>query len=326
LDGFEVPKEKDFLKSRKIVFANNNTYIILAAPAYKKMDYFYKNTEADEMIFVHHGTGKLRTFLGNITFEPGDYLIIPRGTIYKLEFDSDKDNRLFMVESRDPFFTPKRYRNNFGQLLEHSPYCERDFKTPTELESHDETGEYLMKTKKNDEIIDIYFVNHPFDVVGYDGYNFPYAFNIRDFMPITGKIHQPPTVHQQWETASSVVCSFVPRLFDYHELSIPAPYNHSNIDSDELLYYVEGKFMSRPNVGVGNITLHPAGFTHGPQPGAAEASIGKTETKEWAVMVDTFAPLMITEEAMKIADPEYYHSWIDKEHLSKIKETKSTKK
>lgn len=221
LSGFDVPKEKDFLESRKIVFANSKTYVILAAPAYKKMDYFYKNTEADEMIFVHRGTGKLRTFLGNIAFGQGDYLIIPRGTIYKLEFDSDENNRLFMVESRDPFFTPKRYRNNFGQLLEHSPFCERDIRVPEELESHAEKGDYLMKTKKNDEIIDIHFANHPFDVIGYDGYNFPYAFNIKDFEPITGRIHQPPTVHQQFETESSVVCSFVPRLFDYHPLSIP---------------------------------------------------------------------------------------------------------
>lgn len=312
LKGFDVPMESDFLTSRKIVFANSSTYIILAAPAWTTMDYFYKNTEADEMIFVHKGTGILRTFLGNIKFEPGDYLVIPRGTIYKLEFDNKDNNRLFIVESRDPFFTPSRYRNYFGQLLEHSPFCERDFRAPEELESHDEKGDFLMKTKKNDEIIDIHFSNHPFDVIGYDGYNFPYAFNIRDFEPITGRIHQPPTVHQQFETASSVVCSFVPRLFDYHPDAIPAPYNHSNIDSDELLYYVDGEFMSRPDVGIGNITLHPAGFTHGPQPGAAEASIGKKETKEWAVMVDTFAPLMVTEEAIKISDPEYYHSWIDK--------------
>lgn len=311
LEGFAVPPEDDFLSSRKIVFANKNTYVTLAAPAYKKMNYFYKNTDADELIFIHKGTGKLRTFLGNIDFKYGDYLMVPRGTIYKLEFD-DTDNRLFIVESRDPFFTPKRYRNNFGQLLEHSPFCERDFRCPQELESHDEKGSFLIKTKKNDEIIDIEFVAHPFDVVGYDGYNFPYAFSIHDFEPITGRIHQPPPVHQTFETASSVICSFVPRLFDYHPLSIPAPYNHSNIDSDELLYYVDGKFMSRPNVKVGNITLHPAGFTHGPQPGAAEASIGKKGTEELAVMVDTFAPLMVTEETLKIADQDYYKSWLDK--------------
>ncbi|HTO38416.1 MAG TPA: homogentisate 1,2-dioxygenase [Brumimicrobium sp.] len=309
LSGFQVPPTADFLESRKIVFANSTTYVILAAPTAKKMDYFYKNTEADELIFIHKGTGKLRTFLGNIDFGWGDYLVIPRGTIYTIEFDTE-DNRLFMVESRDPFLTPARYRNYFGQLLEHSPFCERDYRLPEELETHDEQGDFLIKTKKNDEIIDIVFANHPFDVVGYDGYNFPYAINIKDFEPITGRIHQPPTVHQQFETESSVICSFVPRLFDYHPLSIPAPYNHSNIDSDELLYYVDGEFMSRPHIKQGNITLHPAGFTHGPQPGAAEASIGKKGTEEYAVMVDTFAPLKITEEAMKICDPDYFKSWL----------------
>jgi homogentisate 1,2-dioxygenase len=310
LEGFQVPPTPDFLESRKIVFANSSTYVVLAAPTNKTMDYFYKNTGADELIFIHKGSGKLRTFLGNLDFGYGDYLIVPRGTIYQIEFDTD-DNRLLIVESKDPFFTPKRYRNNFGQLLEHSPFCERDFRFPEELESHDEMGDFLMKTKKNDEIIEVVFAAHPFDVIGYDGYNFPYAFNIKDFEPITGRIHMPPTIHQHFESASSVICSFVPRLFDYHPQAIPAPYNHSNIDSDELLYYVEGKFMSRPHVKAGNITLHPAGFTHGPQPGAAEASIGKKDTEEYAVMVDTFAPLMVTEEAIKIADPEYYKTWLD---------------
>lgn len=310
LYGMQVPPTKDYLESRKIVFANAKTYVILAAPTGKTMDYFYKNTEADELIFIHKGSGTLRTFLGNIKFGYGDYLVVPRGTIYKIEFETE-DNRLFIVESRDPFFTPKRYRNNFGQLLEDSPYCERDYRLPDELETHDERGEFLMKTKKNDEIIDVYFAAHPFDVVGYDGYNYPWAINIQDFEPITGRLHMPPPIHQHFETASSVVCSFVPRLFDYHPLSIPAPYNHSNIDSDELLYYVEGEFMSRPQVKPGNITLHPAGFTHGPQPGAAEASIGKKSTEEYAVMVDTFGPLGVTEEALKISDADYYKSWLD---------------
>lgn len=310
LDGFQVPKEKDFLDSRKIVFANSSVYVILASPTNKKMDYFYKNTDADEVIFIHKGSGKLRTFLGNLDFKYGDYLVVPRGTIYQIEFDTE-DNRLFIVESKDAIFTPKRYRNNFGQLLEHSPFCERDFRRPEELESHDELGDFLMKTKKNDEIIDVVFAAHPFGVVGYDGYNFPYAFSIHDFEPITGRIHMPPPIHQTFESSSVVICSFVPRLYDYHPDAIPAPYNHSNIDSDELLYYVDGEFMSRNDIKPGNITLHPAGFTHGPQPGAAERSIGKKETKELAVMVDTFAPLMVTEEAMKIANPDYFTSWLE---------------
>jgi homogentisate 1,2-dioxygenase len=251
----------------------------------------------------------LRTFLGNLDFKYGDYLLVPRGIIYKIDFDTE-DNRLFIVESRRPIYTPKRYRNWFGQLLEHSPFCERDLRRPTELESYDELGDFVIKVKKKDEIIEMVYASHPFDVVGYDGYNFPYAFSIHDFEPITGRIHQPPPVHQTFETDAFVVCSFVPRLYDYHPLAIPAPYNHSNIDSDEVLYYVDGDFMSRNDVKPGNISLHPAGIPHGPHPGAYERSIGKTETRELAVMVDTFKPLMVTDEAMKIADDKYFQSWL----------------
>lgn len=309
LAGFDLKPEKDYLESRKIVLTNSDCHIALAAPQNKTQDYFYKNTDSDELIFIHKGSGKLRTFLGNIDFKYGDYLLVPRGIIYKIDFDTE-DNRLFIVESRRPIYTPKRYRNWFGQLLEHSPYCERDLRRPTELESHDEIGDFVIKVKKKDEIIEMVYASHPFDVVGYDGYNYPYAFSIHDFEPITGRIHQPPPVHQTFETDAFVVCSFVPRLYDYHPLSIPAPYNHSNIDSDEVLYYVDGDFMSRNNVKQGFISLHPAGIPHGPHPGAYERSIGHTETKELAVMVDTFKPLMVTTEAMKIADETYYQSWL----------------
>jgi homogentisate 1,2-dioxygenase len=262
------------------------------------------------MIFVHKGSGTLRTVLGNLTFKYGDYLIIPRGIIYKIDFDTE-DNRLFIVESRHPIYTPKRYRNWFGQLLEHSPFCERDIRRPDHLETYDEKGEFLIKVRKQDEIFDMVYATHPFDVVGYDGYNYPYAFSIHDFEPITGRIHQPPPVHQTFETSAFVVCSFVPRLYDYHPDSIPAPYNHSNIDSDEVLYYVDGDFMSRNDIAPGHISLHPAGIPHGPHPGAAERSIGEVKTEELAVMVDTFKPLMLTEEAMGIADEQYYQSWLE---------------
>lgn len=309
LHGFDVAPEKDYLESRKIVLTNSDCHITLAAPQNRNQDYFYKNTDSDEMIFIHKGNGKLRTLLGNIDFKYGDYLLIPRGIIYKIDFDTE-DNRLFIVESRRPIYTPKRYRNWFGQLLEHSPYCERDLRRPTELETHDEIGDFIIKVKKKDEIIEMVYASHPFDVVGYDGFNYPYAFSIHDFEPITGRIHQPPPVHQTFETDAFVVCSFVPRLYDYHPLSIPAPYNHSNIDSDEVLYYVDGDFMSRNDVKPGNISLHPAGIPHGPHPGAYERSIGKTETKELAVMVDTFKPLMVTDEAMKVADEKYFQSWL----------------
>lgn len=308
--GFQVPQEADYLESRKAVLTNSDCTITLAAPTNKTQDYFYKNTDADELIFVHRGTGKLRTILGNLDFKYGDYLLIPRGIIYKIDFDTE-DNRLFIVESRRPIYTPKRYRNWFGQLLEHSPFCERDIRRPEELETYDEKGDFLIKVRKQDEIFDMVYGTHPFDVVGYDGYNFPYAFSIHDFEPITGSIHQPPPVHQTFETDAFVICSFVPRMYDYHPDAVPAPYNHSNIDSDEVLYYVDGDFMSRNDIAPGHISLHPAGIPHGPHPGTMEKSIGQTRTEELAVMVDTFKPLMVTEEAMKIADEQYYQSWLD---------------
>lgn len=312
LNGFQVKPEKDYLDSRKTVLTNADCSIVLAAPTSSLRDYFYKNTDADEVLFIHKGSGKLRTFLGNIDFKYGDYLVIPRGIIYQIDFDTE-DNRLFIVESRRPIYTPKRYRNWFGQLLEHSPFCERDIRKPEELETHDEKGSFLMKIKRRDEIFEMVYATHPFDVVGYDGYNYPYAFSIHDFEPITGRIHQPPPVHQTFETDAMVICSFVPRLYDYHPESIPAPYNHSNIDSDEVLYYVDGDFMSRNEVEAGQITLHPAGIPHGPQPGAAERSIGKTKTDELAVMVDTFRPLQVTEDGMKLSDGTYYKSWLEDE-------------
>ena len=308
--GFQIAPEQDYLESRKPVLTNSDCTITLAAPKEKTQDYFYKNTDADELLFIHKGSGKLRTHLGNLDFKYGDYLLIPRGVIYKIDFDTT-DNRLFIVESRRPIYTPKRYRNWFGQLLEHSPYCERDLRRPYELETNDEKGDFLIKVKKQDDIFEMVYASHPFDVVGYDGYNYPYAFSIHDFEPITGRIHQPPPVHQTFETDAFVVCSFVPRKYDYHPQSIPAPYNHSNIDSDEVLYYVDGDFMSRADVDAGHISLHPAGIPHGPHPGTVEKSIGKEATEELAVMVDTFKPLKVCEAAMDIADESYHKSWLD---------------
>ena len=311
LKGFQIKPENDYLESRKCILINNDCQIVLAAPKKSLNTYFYKNTDSDEVIFVHKGSGKLRTFLGNIDFNYGDYLVIPRGVIYQIDFDSS-DNRLFIVESKSPVYSPKRYRNWFGQLLEHSPYCERDIHPPYELETFNDKGEYLIKVKKQDTIHEYIYGAHPFSAVGWDGYNYPYKFSIHDFEPITGRVHQPPPVHQTFETNSFVICSFVPRLFDYHPKAIPAPYNHSNIDSDEVIYYVDGDFMSRNNVDKGFISLHPAGIPHGPHPGSMEKSIGMKETFELAVMVDTFKPLMVTEEALKIDDGKYYKSWLNK--------------
>jgi homogentisate 1,2-dioxygenase len=310
LKGFELTPEKDFLQSRKALLLNKDCIIGLAAPQESLTEYFYKNADADEMIFVHKGKGKLRTFMGNINFEYGDYLIIPRGMIYQIEFETT-DNRLLYVESVHAFYTPKRYKSSSGQLLEHSPFCERDFKLPTELETHDQKGDFVIKIKKEGMIHEAVYATHPFDVVGWDGYNFPWGFSIHNFEPITGRVHQPPPVHQTFETPAFVVCSFCPRVYDYHPLSIPAPYNHSNIDSDEVLYYVDGDFMSRNNIEQGHITLHPKGIPHGPAPGAMERSIGQKDTQELAVMIDTFRPLQVTKQAMQIDDGKYYKSWVE---------------
>lgn len=309
LISFDVAAEDDYLDSRKALLVNNDVHVGVAAPRKSLTSYFYKNADADEMLFIHRGTGRLRTFLGTIDFEYGDYLIIPRGMIYQIDFDTE-DNRILWAESYHPIYTPKRYRNWFGQMLEHSPFCERDYKLPHSLETHDEVGEFTMKIKKQQMLHTAIYRTHPFDVVGWDGYNFPYGFSIHNFEPITGRVHQPPPVHQTFETSAFVICSFCPRLYDYHPKAIPAPYNHSNIDSDEVLYYVDGDFMSRNNIGPGYISLHPAGIPHGPHPGAYERSIGQTETEELAVMIDTFRPLMITEEALAIDDGKYYQSWL----------------
>ena len=310
LMGFNVPSVPDWLDSRVRVLVNSDVHISLASPSASLTDYFYKNADADELLFVHRGTGTLRTLVGNIEFVPGDYLVIPRGVIYQIEFDAEQGNRLLIAESFHPLYTPKRYRNHFGQLLEHSPYCERDYKLPQGLETYDETGEFVIKVKKQGTVTPYTYAHHPFDVVGWDGYNFPYGLSIHDFEPITGRVHQPPPVHQTFETKAFVVCSFVPRMYDYHPLSIPAPYNHSNIDSDEVLYYVDGDFMSRNDIGPGVITLHPGGIPHGPHPGTYEGSIGKTKTDELAVMIDTFAPLQVTEAALALDDGRYWSSWI----------------
>jgi homogentisate 1,2-dioxygenase len=308
--GYEVAPQDDFLDSRVIVLFNNDLNIACASPRKSLTTYFYKNADADEVIFIHKGTGKLRTLVGNIPFEYGDYLVIPRGMIYQINFDTE-DNRLFIIESFSPVFTPRNYRNKFGQLLEHSPFCERDFKISSELETHDEKGDFVIKVKKENILHEITYATHPFDVVGWDGFNYPYAFSIHNFEPITGRVHMPPPIHQTFEGHNFVICSFVPRMYDYHPKSVPAPYNHSNIDSDEVLYYVDGDFMSRNHVEKGYISLHPGGIPHGPHPGAMERSVGQKETGELAVMVDTFKPLKLTKAALDLSDKDYYKSWLE---------------
>ncbi len=309
-DGFRVKPTADFLESRQPVLVNNDVHVVLAAPTQSMTDYFFKNTDADELIFIHEGSGSLLTQYGRLDFGYGDYLVIPRGSIYQIRF-TDEHNRLFIVETFSPIRFPKKYLSKNGQLLEHSPYCERDIRPPQHLQTIDEKGDFLIKAKKKGNIYGIHYGHHPFDVVGWDGCCYPFAFSIHDFEPITGRVHQPPPVHLTFEGNNFVVCSFCPRLFDYHPQAIPAPYNHSNIDSDELLYYVDGDFMSRKNVTRGMMTLHPAGIPHGPHPGAVERSIGAKETKELAVMVDTFHPLKLTVQALEIENSGYVMSWAE---------------
>lgn len=306
--GFSIAPSSDYIESRKVLLANKDLHIGLARPTNFSKEYFFRNSDADEMLFIHEGSGKLRTMFGNISFQYGDYLIIPRGISYQIDFDTT-ENRLLFIESFSPILSPKRYRNHFGQFLEHSPFCERDFRLPSELETHDEKGEFRILSKKQGVLWEYTHAHHPFDVVGWDGFHYPYAFSIFDFEPITGRIHMPPPIHQQWEADGFVVCSFVPRMYDYHPESIPAPYHHSNIDSEEILYYVDGDFMSRNNINKGQITLHPGGIPHGPHPGAIERSVGQKSTEELAVMIDPFSPLMVTQEALKLEVADYYKSW-----------------
>lgn len=309
LRGFDVKPADDYLDSRKVVLFNEDVEVILAAPRKSMEDYFYKNASADEMIFVHKGKGILHSVYGELPFKDGDHVIVPKGTIYQLEFELE-DNRLFIVESFHPLRFPRRYVNREGQLLEHAPFYERDLKTPELKKHYAEQGSFPVFIKKKDWLYKYEYNSHPFDAVGWDGHVYPYTFSIYDFEPITGRLHQPPPVHQTFETNAFVMCAFVPRLYDYHPLSIPAPYNHSNVDSDEVLYYVDGDFMSRNNIQKGQITLHPLGIPHGPHPGAVERSIGKEKTDEYAVMLDTFRPLKLTREALQIEDPDYYKSWL----------------
>lgn len=309
-EGFKVAPTDDFLQSRVPVLVNSDCHIVLAAPRQSMTDYFFKNADADEVLFVHEGSGTLLTMYGSLKFGYGDYLMIPRGTIYQLQFDTP-DNRLFIVESFSPVRFPGRYLSKYGQLLEHAPFCERDIRAPRELVTIDEKGDFLIKTRKKGMLYGIHYAHHPFDVVGWDGCCYPFAFSIHDFEPITGRVHQPPPVHQTFEGHNYVICSFCPRLFDYHPEAIPAPYNHSNIDSDELLYYVDGDFMSRKQVTRGMLTLHPGGIPHGPHPGAVEKSIGAKETQELAVMVDTFHPLQLTVQALEIENRDYTMSWAE---------------
>lgn len=320
--GLDVAPHGDFLTGRVAMLGNPDVVLYVCAPTEAMAeDTFYRNASCDELTYVHDGQGRVETPLGTVEFVKGDYVHIPRTLTQRWVFDAATGEdgtpvqpRLLVIEAPSEFHPPKRYRNAFGQLLEHSPYCERDFRPPTELVTKDEQGRFTVLIKKHGRLYPYVYRYHPFDVVGWDGQMYPYAISIHDFEPITGRIHQPPPVHQMFDAHNFVVCSFVPRLFDYHPDGIPAPYNHSNIDSDEVLYYAEGDFMSRKGIARGSFTLHPGGIAHGPHPGTTEASIGKTETRELAVMVDTFRPLRPTKAALGVEDDGYAFSWQPEKH------------
>ncbi len=344
----------DPITGRRVLMANPDVSLALCVPT-APMDYFYKNADGDDLLFVHKGTGRLETLFGTLSYGPGDYLVIPRGTIYRVVADGTgqsaigsrqsavgtpggqpqspesgqsatrtpgghpqsnpdcrlptADCRILVIESASAIETPRRYRNEYGQLLEHSPYCERDIRVPETLDTRQQAGAFEVRIKSRGELTAYAYDFHPLDVVGWDGCVYPWALNIADFEPITGRLHQPPTVHQTFEGHNFVVCSFVPRMLDYHPEAVPVPYNHSNLESDEVLYYCNDKFGSRKGIEEGSVTLHPSGLPHGPQPGAVEASLGKTCTEELAVMVDTFRPLRVTRDALPLEDDTYPYSW-----------------
>jgi homogentisate 1,2-dioxygenase len=302
-----VESNGDAISSRIPLFFNSDV-VISKAHVKDSMKSLYRNGNADEVIFIHTGTGLFKSNFGNMELKPGDYLLIPRGVIWKM--DVKQPIRILVIESSAPIETPTRYRNKFGQLLEHSPYAERDIRTPEFVGPVADTR-MEVEVKLQHGIQTYGYQHHPFDIVGWDGYYFPYIFNINDFMPITGKIHQPPPVHQTFQAHGIVICSFVPRPFDYHDKSVPAPYAHSNVDSDEIIYYVEGNFMSRKGIDEQSISYHPMGLPHGPQPGKIEESLGIKETNELAVMIDTFKPLNMTKAALSVDDEDYPYSWID---------------
>jgi homogentisate 1,2-dioxygenase len=297
----------DAISSRIPLFFNSDL-VISKAHVSDSMNTLYRNGNADEVLFIHTGSGTFKSNFGNMKLTPGDYVVIPRGVIWQI--DVTQDMRILITESSGPIETPTRYRNKFGQLLEHSPFSERDIRTP-EFVGPIADIPMGVEVKLRHGIQTYGYQHHPFDLVGWDGFYFPYIFNINDFMPITGKIHQPPPVQQTFQAHGFVICSFVPRLFDYHGESVPAPYAHSNVDSDELIYYVEGNFMSRKDIDEESITYHPMGLPHGPQPGKIEESLGAKETNELAVMIDTFKPLNMTVAALSVDDEDYPYSWIE---------------
>lgn len=303
-----LPELGDAVSGRQLLAWNDEVEVWLCRPT-ERMAYFYRNGEGDEVIFVHEGEGTLETIFGDLPYRAGDYIVVPRGTTYR--FVGEPPQRHLVFISPGQIEIPRRYRNDYGQLLEHAPYYHRDIHPPKDLHTHREGGEHVVKVRVRGGLQTYVLDYHPFDLVGWDGYVYPWTFSIHDFEPITGRIHMPPPSHQTFEGRRFVICSFCPRKLDFDPLAVPIPYHHSNLDSEEMIYYVSGDFSSRKGVAVGSVTLHPSGIPHGPHPGLAERSLGITETRELAVMCDTFEPLRLTALARELDDGRYAYSWRD---------------
>lgn len=305
----QLDKPTDGITGRVPLLFNHDVSLSIVKPA-DEVSVFYRNAQGDEIVYVSEGEGVLESAFGKLPFSAGDYLVIARGILHRYRFTSDK-RILFIIESAGYVRTPKRYRNEFGQLTEASPYSERDCRGPEDLETHDEKGEFPIVVKKANTLTEMVMANHPFDLIGWDGYYYPWALSIHDFEPRVGRFHMPPPTHQTFEGDGFVVCSFCPRPYDFDPEAVPAPYSHSNVMSDEVLFYANSEFMSRKGIEYGSITLHPDGLAHGPQPGRTESSIGQKQTNELAVMVDTFRSLHVSRQAADIEDRDYYLSWLD---------------
>lgn len=305
-----LPEAGDAIDSRVPLMGNADICISIARPTIP-MSYWYRFAHGDELLFIHDGSGVLESQFGRLSYRPGDYLVIPAGVLWRILPDQAIEQRMLVIQAYGHLEPPARYLNRYGQFLEHAPYNERDIRPPEALATYNDTGEFEVRVNARGYLTSYLYHRHPLDVVGWDGHLYPYAFNIKDFEPITGRIHQPPPVHQTFMGPGFVICSFVPRLVDYHPQSIPAPYNHSNVDSDEVLYYAEGNFISRRGIDRGSITIHPGGIPHGPHPGTYEGSIGQQRTDEYAVMIDTFHPLKLTQQAIQLADKNYPYSWLE---------------
>jgi homogentisate 1,2-dioxygenase len=306
-------KSADVVSGRRLVLGNADVRISYVAAG--ESSPLYRNAIGDECVYVESGEARVETVFGVLTARPGDYVILPRATTHRWVPTGPEPLRAYVIEANSHIAPPKRYLSRYGQLLEHSPYCERDLHGPAEPLVVEDSGdvEVLVKHRSTRGITGTRYVypTHPFDVVGWDGCLYPYTFNVADFEPITGRVHQPPPVHQVFEGNNFVICNFVPRKVDYHPLSIPVPYYHSNVDSDEVMFYCGGNYEARKGSGIaqGSISLHPGGHSHGPQPGAVERSLGAEFFDELAVMVDTFRPLDLGEGGLASEDPGYAWTW-----------------